>query len=82
MVTTSFGQSIRRNQHCINFRSHLGSAVSFVLNQLQKYDIRDYQYLELAIQLSFDVLTLCFFKHPHMFLLATSFLSKTTTTIV
>ena len=39
MVTTSFGQSIRRNQHCINLRSHLGSAVSFVLNQLQKYDI-------------------------------------------
>ena len=36
MLTTSFGHSIRRNQHCINPRSHLGSAASFVLNQLQK----------------------------------------------
>ena len=41
MLTTSFGQSIRRNQHCINLRSHLGSAASFVLNQPQKYNIRD-----------------------------------------
>ena len=41
MLTTSFGHSIRRNQHCINLRSHLGSAASFVLNQLQKYNIRD-----------------------------------------
>ena len=29
--TTSFGHSIRRNQHCINLRSHLGLAASFVL---------------------------------------------------
>ena len=36
MLTTSFGHSIRRNQHCINLRSHLGTAASFVLNQLQK----------------------------------------------
>ena len=42
MLTTSFGQSIRRNQHCINLRSRFGSAASFVLNQVQKYDIRDY----------------------------------------
>ena len=42
MLTTSFGHSIRRNQYCINLRSHLGSAVSFVLNQLQKYNIRDF----------------------------------------
>ena len=35
MWTTSFGQSIRRNQHCINLRSCLGSAASFVLNQLK-----------------------------------------------
>ena len=41
MLTTSFGHSIRRNQHCINLRHHLSSAVSFVLNQLQKYNIRD-----------------------------------------
>jgi len=41
MLTTSFGYSIRRNQHCINLRSHLGSAVSFVQSQLQKYNIRD-----------------------------------------
>ena len=41
MLTTSFGHSIRRNQYCINQRSHLGSAVSFVLNQQQKYNIRD-----------------------------------------
>ena len=41
MLTTSFDHSIRRNQHCINLRSHLGSAASFVLNQLQKYNIRD-----------------------------------------
>ena len=39
MLTTSFGHSIRRNQHCINLRSHLGSAASCVLNQLQKYNI-------------------------------------------
>ena len=41
MSPTSFGHSIRRNQHCINLRSHLGWAASFVLNQLQKYNIRD-----------------------------------------
>ena len=41
MLTTSFGHSIRRNQHCINLRSHLSSAVFSVLNQLQKYDIRE-----------------------------------------
>ena len=41
MLTTSFGHSIRRNQHCINLRSHLGWAASFVLNQLQKYNIVD-----------------------------------------
>ena len=41
MWTTSFGHSIRRNQHRINLRSRLGSAASFVLNQLQKYNIRD-----------------------------------------
>ena len=41
MLTTSFGHSIRRNQHCINLMSHFGSAVSFVQNQLQKYNIRD-----------------------------------------
>ena len=41
MLTTSFGHSIRRNQHCINLNSHLGTAASFVLNQLQKYNIRD-----------------------------------------
>ena len=43
MLTTSFGHSIRRNQHCINLRSHLGSSASFVLNQLQKSNIRDEQ---------------------------------------
>ena len=42
MLTTSFDHSIRRNQHGINLRSHLGWAVSFVLNQLQKYNIRDF----------------------------------------
>ena len=42
MLTTSFGHSIRRNQHCINLRSHLSSAASFVLNQLQKHNIRDF----------------------------------------
>ena len=41
MFTTSFGHSIRRHQHCINLRSHLGSAAAFVLNQLQKYNIRN-----------------------------------------
>ena len=41
MLTTSFGHSIRRNQHCDNLRSHLGWAASFVLNQLKKYNIRD-----------------------------------------
>ena len=60
MLTTSFGHSIRRNQHCINLRSHLGSAVSFVLNQLQKYDIRDYVVIKLpeifAILLIFGLL--------------------------
>ena len=35
MLTTSFGHRIRRNHHCINLRSHLGSAVYFVPNQLQ-----------------------------------------------
>ena len=41
MLTSSFGHSMRRNQHCINLRSCLGCPVSFVLNQLEKYDIRD-----------------------------------------
>ena len=41
MWTTTFGHRIRRNQHCINLRSHLGSEASFVLNQLLKYNIRD-----------------------------------------
>ena len=41
MWTTSVGQSIRRNQHCINLRSRLGLAASFVSNQIQKYNIRD-----------------------------------------
>ena len=47
MLTTSFGHSIRRNQHCINLRSRLGSAASFVLNQLQKYNIRDKAFIAL-----------------------------------
>ena len=42
MLTTSFGHSIRRNQHCINLRSHLGWAASFVQKQLQKYNNRDF----------------------------------------
>ena len=33
---------MRGNQHCINLRSRLGSPASFVPNQLQKYNIRDY----------------------------------------
>ena len=41
MWTTSFGHSIRGNQHRINLKSRLSSAASFVLNQLQKYNIRD-----------------------------------------
>ena len=41
MWTTSFGHSIKRNQHRIKLRSRIGSAVSFVLNQVQKYNIRD-----------------------------------------
>ena len=42
MWTTSFSRSIRGNQPCINLKSHLGSPTSFVPNQLQKYNIRDY----------------------------------------
>ena len=41
MLPTFFGHIIRRNQHCINMRSRLDSAASFVLNQLQNYNIRD-----------------------------------------
>ena len=43
MLTTSFTHSIRRNQHCDNLRSHLGWAASFVLNQLQKFNIRNHK---------------------------------------
>ena len=39
MLTISFGHSIKRNQHCINLRSQLGLVASFVLNQLQKFNI-------------------------------------------
>ena len=41
MWTPSFIHRMRGNQHCINLRSRLGSAASFVSNQLQKYNIRD-----------------------------------------
>ena len=42
MWTTSFSCSIRGNQYCINLKSRLGSPASFVPNQLQKYNIRDF----------------------------------------
>ena len=60
MWTTSFGHSISRNQHCVNLRSHLGSAVSFVLNQLQKYNIRDIPKSQLmSLEYSVDSFTSC-----------------------
>ena len=52
MLTTSFGHSIRRNQYCINLMSHLGSEASFVLNQLQKYNIRDSVWIVLILKWS------------------------------
>ena len=39
--TTSLSCAIRRRHHCNYEKSHLGSTVSFIQKQLQKYNIRD-----------------------------------------
>ena len=63
MWTTSFGHSIRRNQHCINLRSCLGCPASFVLNQLEKYDMR-YCFLISDLTLKYQVNELATSEDP------------------